>query len=154
MEEVTLSNFLIAFLCSGRSSSTFKKSLWEQAQKKRRLIRSVFNQNLYRLKKRGLVKIEDDRISVTDDGINYYNYTKLKCEPSGETRIICIFDIPESRKKAREWLRSQIILWGFKMIQRSVWIGKGPFPIEFKERLRHLGIEKCVKTFKVTKQVM
>ena len=37
------------------------------------------------------------------------------------------------------------------MIQKSVWLGDGPLPKEFTERLRLLGVEKDVKVFTVQK---
>jgi len=60
-----------------------------------------------------------------------------------------LFDIPERKRKIRNWLRLQLKLWDFEMLQQSVWLGKGPLPKEFNMRLRFLDISECVKTFKI-----
>ena len=60
-----------------------------------------------------------------------------------------LFDIPEKKRKTRNWVRSQLKLWNFEMLQQSVWLGKGPLPKEFVSRLDLLGIGKCVKMFKI-----
>jgi len=60
-----------------------------------------------------------------------------------------MFDIPEKERGARDWLRNQIKLWDFKMIQKSVWLGTGPVPKEFMERIKFLGLEKNIKIFNI-----
>lgn len=121
-------------------------------QKRRKINRPSFNLCTHRLRKRGLIRISDNRFELTQKGIDYWNYKRIFVKPSGNTKIICIFDIPEHQKKAREWLRTQLKLWNFKMIQKSVWIGQGPFPKEFKDRLKFMSISRGVKTFKISKQ--
>ena len=62
-----------------------------------------------------------------------------------------IFDIPENQRKVRTWIRNQIKDWDFEMIQKSVWIGYGPLPKEFTERLKNLGVNDGVKIFNLQK---
>ena len=67
--------------------------------------------------------------------------TRWKLSPKGQRTIqkfnrtlpqaddklrIFIFDIPESKKYYRDWLRQQLIIAKYRMLQRSVWIGKRP----------------------------
>ena len=49
-----------------------------------------------------------------------------------------------------DWLRNQLKIFGYKMLQQSLWQGPGPLPIEFRKRLDDFGIKKNVKTFKMT----
>ncbi|MBI2635441.1 MAG: CRISPR-associated endonuclease Cas2, partial [Parcubacteria group bacterium] len=64
---------------------------------------------------------------------------------------VVIFDIPEKQKHKREWLRGQLQDLGFKMIQKSVWMGKRKFPKEFLEDIRDLKLLAYVEIFSVTK---
>jgi len=65
--------------------------------------------------------------------------------------MIISFDIPEKDRTMRRWLRNQIKIFGYKMLQQSLWIGPGPLPSSFLERLENLKIRKNIKTFKITK---
>jgi len=63
-----------------------------------------------------------------------------------------IKDIPEQNRILRNWLRNQIKIFGYKMLQQSLWIGPSPLPPPFLKRLEDLNIRKNVKTFKITKK--
>lgn len=65
--------------------------------------------------------------------------------------LLLIYDIPEGRKKERDWFRRQLKNFGFIMIQRSVWIGPSPLPLEFISYLKEIGLQKEFKTFKLAK---
>lgn len=65
--------------------------------------------------------------------------------------LLLIYDIPEGRKKERDWFRRQLKGFGFVMIQRSVWVGPSPLPEEFLKYLKRIGLEKEFKTFKLAK---
>ena len=62
------------------------------------------------------------------------NYEKF---PSKEV-VIFSFDIPEKERVKRAWVRGVLKNLGFTMIQQSVWLGKGPLPKQFTERLQLL----------------
>ena len=82
---------------------------------------------------------------------NNYKYKFINIKLEKTNKIIIIFDIPEKERKVRAWLRGQIKLWEFTMIQKSVWLGFGPLPKEFYDRVDFLGIKECIKIFKVEK---
>ena len=150
----TISEEIIAFLFSARSTRIRKKFLWEQVRKRRELSYQNFYQNTHRLKRRGIIDINDGSIELLDKGRMFFvNPTRfIKTKPSKDKKIVVLFDIPETKKKIREWLRSQLKLWEFTMIQKSVWIGDGPLPKEFSERLKLLGVNKGVKIFTIHKK--
>jgi DNA-binding transcriptional regulator PaaX len=65
--------------------------------------------------------------------------------------LLLIYDIPEGRKKERDWFRRQLKNFDFKMIQRSVWVGPSPLPEDFLGYLKRIGLQKEFKTFKLAK---
>ena len=147
----TISDELIAFLFSARSTSIRKKILWERIQKRRDISKQIYNQNVYRLKKKGFIYCKNEGYFISEKGVSYYKnpYRHIKEKITAKNKIIFIFDIPENKKKVREWVRDQIKFWDFEMIQKSVWVGQGPLPVEFLNRLKLLGVEKCVRVFNV-----
>jgi DNA-binding transcriptional regulator PaaX len=150
-DEASFSDFIISHLLSCSSRRIQRKILFELVQKRRALSKQVFNNNLYRLKKNGLLNfnLNKDVIFNRNTLRRHTLFTRIQESPEGHTKVMVLFDIPEKKRKTRNWLRLQLKLWGFKMIQQSVWLGKGPLPNEFTERLNLLGISKCVKILKV-----
>lgn len=65
---------------------------------------------------------------------------------------IVVFDIPEKEKWKRGWLREVLASCGFKMLQRSVWVGKNKIPEEFLVDLRNFNILEYVHIFEVSKR--
>ncbi|MFA5932171.1 MAG: hypothetical protein WC793_02230 [Candidatus Paceibacterota bacterium] len=65
--------------------------------------------------------------------------------------LLLIYDIPEGRKKERDWFRRQLKNFDFVMIQRSVWVGPAPLPADFLSYLKRIGLRKEFKTFKLAK---
>lgn len=65
--------------------------------------------------------------------------------------LLLIYDIPEGRKKERDWFRRQLKNFDFIMIQRSVWIGPSPLPVNFLSYLKKIGLQKEFKTFRLAK---
>ena len=62
-----------------------------------------------------------------------------------------MFDIPESRQNERKWLRLHLKDFHYNMIQKSVWIGPSPLPQKFFNYLKEIKLDKCIKTFKLSK---
>jgi DNA-binding transcriptional regulator PaaX len=96
----------------------------------------ILNNDTYKLSKKGLIYYQ-----------NPYKSIREKLEK--KNKIIIIFDIPENKKRVRDWIRRQIKFWDFEMIQKSVWMGYGPLPKEFSRRLKILKCENGVKIFNV-----
>ena len=147
----TISDEIIAFLFSYRSTSIRRKILWEHVKERNNISRRVYNQNIYRLKKKRFIHSNNDDFIISDKGVAYYKnpYRQIKRSFDKKTRVILIFDIPESKRNVRNWIRNQIKFWDFEMIQKSVWVGHGPLPPEFSNRLKLLEVEKCVRVFNI-----
>ncbi len=144
----TIYDLIVSHLLSAKSSYRQKKVLWELVKKK-----SYSKQEYYlgvsRLTRRGSIEKKDDGYTLTTKGRREYEnpYRLMRKIAKPTRKIIVIFDVPEKKKKIREWLRFQLKWWDFKMVQKSVWVGNGPLPSEFKKRLKNLGIEKSVLIF-------
>lgn len=64
---------------------------------------------------------------------------------------IVLFDIPEKEKWKRAWIREALKFLRFKMLQKSVWIGKSRIPERFLEDLRTRHLLGCVHILEVGK---
>lgn len=75
------------------------------------------------------------------------SYPKIE----GSAFTIVAFDVPEREKKKREWLRSVLKRLGYKIVQRSVLLGKTKIPRQFLDDLRKLNMVEYVEIFEITK---
>lgn len=65
--------------------------------------------------------------------------------------LLLIYDIPEGRKKERDWFRRQLVKFEYIMVQKSVWVGPSPLPKNFLDYLKEIKIGDNFKTFKLAK---
>ncbi len=98
--------------------------------KKKSFQKRDVQKNLDSLIRAGLVKMHTDakgnsKIELTKKGkweaflrLGFQDFSKKKWD--GMWRVV-IFDIPISKNKIRKELRRAMILFGFKMLQQSVW---------------------------------
>lgn len=151
----SLTDLLIATLQSGHNTYTFRRILSEQ--KFKRYKKESVRVALTRLSKKRYVNTSTSGWLLTKRGKKYFNnvsllsYIPSPFQKDSSNSTIIAFDIPEKDRKIRNWLRNQIKIFGYKMLQQSLWIGPGPLPYLFFKRLEDLNIRKNVKTFKVTK---
>src|SRR3989338_4928773 len=150
-DEASFSDLIVSQLLSCGSLKIQKKVLYELVQKRRMLNKQSFNNNLYRLKKKGVLGFGSKKYIVINKEIlkSHTLFTKIIAKPVGDTKVMVLFDIPEKKRNVRNWLRLQLKLWDFEMLQQSVWLGKGPLPKEFTDRLRLLDIYEGVKILKI-----
>ena len=115
---------------------------------------AAFRVALSRLKKKGWVENKNSIWSITKKGLSKVGFKaaafpahskKVKTRDKGE--IIIIFDIPEKFHNKRDWLRVELIALGFKLLQKSVWFGPAPLPIEFTSKIKELGVMTYMKFF-------
>lgn len=62
---------------------------------------------------------------------------------NGKWRIV-IFDIPEQKRIIRNMFRRNLKKWGFKNLQKSVWISKRDVFEKLSNYVKDLGIEQWV----------
>lgn len=70
---------------------------------------------------------------------------------SKDRNLLVMFDVPTERKPEREWLRWHLKKFDYIMVQKSVWVGPSPLPKEFKDYIKEIKLNKCIKTFKLAK---
>ena len=111
---------------------------------------------LTRLKNKGLIKNTNGDWKITGNGRIFIEERQITRNKHFKTNLkqnkkdlIIIFDIPERLKKKRDWLRKELISLGFKIVQKSVWLGPSPLPREFMEHLSQIGLISCLRFFKV-----
>ncbi|OGE74192.1 MAG: CRISPR-associated endonuclease Cas2 [Candidatus Doudnabacteria bacterium RIFCSPLOWO2_02_FULL_42_9] len=103
----------------------------------------------WELDRDGLVKkIKKERktyYQITNLGrarsLKYIYSRKLRRAKNNGFSTLVMFDIPEEKKKARQFLRRFLIQNGFMMLQKSVFIGPWELLPEFKELLKELQVE-------------
>jgi DNA-binding transcriptional regulator PaaX len=150
-DEASFKDLIISQILSYGSIKIQRKILYELVQKRRMLTQQVFNNNLYRLREKNILDFDSNKNIFINKNVlrSHTLFTNIKEKPVGNTKVLVLFDIPEKKRKTRNWLRLQLKLWEFEMLQQSVWLGKGPLPKEFTNRLKLLNISECVKIFKI-----
>ena len=153
--EYSLTDLLMATLGSGRSGKRFRAILRERQF-------SYYKENsvsvtLARLHKKKYICNSPSGWSLTKVGkhevrkIHLFSYISSPFKKNSPDAIIISFDVPEVDRVMRNWLRNQIKIFGYKMLQQSLWVGPGPLPSTFLKRLKELDIRKNVKTFRIAK---
>lgn len=65
--------------------------------------------------------------------------------------LLIVYDIPENKKKERDWFRRHLKKFHFRMIQKSVWVGPSPLPQEFLNYLNEIKLGDDFKKFKLSR---
>jgi len=102
------------------------KILYHQMETLDKIDRQVFYNTLRRLKNEGyLQEVEEagrKKFKVTLKGrVKLFKYLRHKRKWDGKWRIV-IFDIPERKKKMRDFFREKLEELGYRKLQESVWI--------------------------------
>lgn len=114
----------------------------------RPLKKSSFAQTLNRLRKQGLVEsypVNDETlIKLTQVGRDFLSLEVGKNEAwDGKWRVVT-FDIPEQKRIIRNLFRRNLKKWGFKQLQKSVWISKRNIYDKLVAYVKELDIEQWV----------
>lgn len=120
---------------------------WPQLRK------SSLAQAFKRLREDGFieqVKLKDDVIiKLTQNGRELIN-DGSKENWDGKWRIV-VFDIPEQKRIIRNLFRRNLKKWGFKHLQKSVWISKRDVFEKLNSYIKDLGIENWVIVMEVNR---
>jgi len=111
-----------------------------------------------RLKRNGVIEKELAGIVLSKYGKEYvrkkFDSLKQFNKPENISKVkdlLIMFDVPTARKHEREWLRWHLKKFSYIMVQKSTWVGPSPLPKEFKDYLKEIKLDKCIKTFKLAK---
>ncbi len=105
-------------------------------------------QNLRRLRAQGIVKKVGINFMLTKEGKEIIKKIAdkkklLSRKWDGKYRLV-IFDIPEKKRNARNWLRAELYMLEYSQLQMSVFIGKHPLTENIIGDIKHHGLEKHV----------
>lgn len=120
----------------------------------------VYYKQAYNLKRSKHLEIKWDKknqsfFHLTPKGrlaiLKYLHLEKLKLKKwDGRWRVL-IFDIPEDRKKMREYLRTRLTQrWDFYPLQESVYITPFPVTSELNKYLAEFNLKKYTRYLTVT----
>ena len=130
-------------------------------EKRRMMSEESFRSALSRLKKQGMVENEGRGVwGLTKKGMalafgaenKKKEYERARGSSRSRKDTIVIFDVPEDRKKMRDYLRSELVALGYEQLQKSVWIGGGPLPTAFMEFVRERRLVDTMHVFTIAKK--
>ena len=125
--------------------------------------RQRFSNLISKLKRDGLITGDKRSLKITEAGrkkflkIREIERSRVIHSPFGyqakvsRNLTIVIFHIPEKEKVKRNWLRAVLLNLGFKLLQKSVWIGRVIIPREFLKDLRNMRILEYIHIFSVSR---
>lgn len=130
---------------------------------KKRRVR--FIQLMYELRRDGLVEEKSTAqgkvLSITSHGLSWLSdfarrkkaiLPKYSDDAEKQDRVTIVsYDVPEKLRMYRGWLRESLAGFGFKAMQRSVFIGKIKLPADFVADITRFKLEKYVEIFEITK---
>jgi DNA-binding transcriptional regulator PaaX len=120
---------------------------------------------LYKLKRDGLIKEQKRSAKILftltlkgkhrlktlrSEQLNALPSRKYEPEVNNVFTIVA-FDVPESQRRKRVWLRSVLRNLGFRMLQKSLWLGKVKIPKKFIDDLYRLGLVDYIEIFEIKK---
>jgi CRISPR-associated endonuclease Cas2 len=108
---------------------------------------------LHRLEKKRLVEKSNKDYRLTLLGLKYFKKIKQSNDENknkwdGKWRIVS-FDIPEKIKSERRWVRSKLFEAGYKILQKSVFIGKQPLSRELYKEVLSRGLKDYIRIITV-----
>ena len=119
---------------------------------------NTIRSTLSHMKHEGLIENHDHCWHITQGGKKYVRRKMDSLEQfpnifkkDAPRNLIVMFDVPETQKAEREWLRWHLKKFNYIMIQRSVWVGPSPLPKEFMEYLKKIKLKSTIKTFRLAK---
>lgn len=114
--------------------------------------------SMYRLRKNGFIDKKYGKWMLTKTGKEYFENKRrllLKFKSpfvlNAPKNLLLMFDVPESKRAERNWLRWHLKEFQYFMIQQSVWVGPSPLPQKFGAYLKEMGLDIYIKTFKLSR---
>ena len=116
--------------------------------------RESFSVVLSRLRAEGLIQRSGGGRRATwqlaDKGWLRLRFAREPAMPArdGICRLV-VFDIPERERRKRDVIRYELAAIGYGQLQKSVWYGERPLPLDFIKRVSDLGLHRYVHIFSV-----
>jgi DNA-binding transcriptional regulator PaaX len=138
----------------GRSygAMTGLRNFWDYYDELKNLKENSARTILWRLQKKGLVKKTEKYYQLTFQGLkivkNFKTDNSAKTVWDGRWRMI-MFDIPEKKRKERDWLRYQLLCLDYQSVQKSVFIGRQPIEEDVWNDIVERDLNKCIRLITV-----
>lgn len=108
---------------------------------------STLRNAYWRGKQRGLIDEDDYKIpKLTEKGLKKVKPFIVK-KLGKKSKLVVIFDIPESDKLSRDKLRNLLKAWGFVQVQKSVWSSDLDFIEALSEVIDELSLRDCIEVY-------
>ncbi|MCX6765637.1 MAG: CRISPR-associated endonuclease Cas2 [Candidatus Moranbacteria bacterium] len=126
MGELTINAFLSPSIYADLPASSFD---WPgPSSKKTSFKENTIRQSIRRLQKQGFVEKRGNKYVLTKMGkilAKYVLNRKKTLDKKWDNKFrVVIFDIPEDKRKIRNWLRQELYLLNYRKLQESVFISK------------------------------
>ena len=121
----------------------------------------TLKRSLSRLRDKGIIDLKNKNWKITPEGIELFKLKnkglrRFLSEKSLSKKVVkevlVLFDIPEKERYKRDWLRRELVTFGYEQIQRSVWFGP-KLPKDFITYLTQENIYLYIHIFKVSKNL-
>lgn len=114
--------------------------LVKKKKERNKIKAATIRQSIRRLKKQGFVEEKQEKYILTEKGkLLGRKISEIKSSINkkwdGKFRVV-IFDIPEKKSHDRFWLRQELYILEYKLLQKSVFIGKHPLPKELIKSIK------------------
>jgi len=135
---------------------------WTNANKKKyekERNRKRFAWLIHRLKQEGCLKTlkikNNSAILITPKGLDRVFKTKLKLikrKPRKDGKWqMALFDIPENKRRKRDYFRNGLQYLGYKMLQKSIWVCQYDVLKETKDLIKRYNLKEYVELLLIQK---
>ena len=132
-----------------------RERVYDRVKEKNKITRQIFSKVAYRLKKSGLIEYANDQNFVLKNkGKEMIDFVKIDRIKLNEKRTdnlwrLIIFDIPETKRGARDILRAKLNEFECYLLQKSVYVTPYSCEQEISEIMSCLGLKNEVKVLLV-----
>lgn len=155
MGEATLDIFLSPSYYIRPSSANWGFIDFSSPGKKKEFQEKTIRQSIRRLRKHGFVEKKNNKLLLSTKGRKIVRYVltrkKIFDKKWDNKYRVVIFDIPEKKRRDRNWLRQELYVLQYKLLQKSVFIGKYPLPADLIKSIKSKRIGNYVNYLLVDK---
>ena len=113
----------------------------------------LFSATLTRLQCKGYVIKEKDgnkfHWKLTETGEAAWSARNFTLLPEDGIARLFVFDIPEKQRDYRDWIRAELVASGYRLLQKSVWLGERPLRKQFLNEVLERNLFEFIHFFEV-----
>lgn len=114
--------------------------------------KAAYTQARSRALKTGLIERQVEAYSLTEEGyrrLMRQSLTERAAQAETKEDFLVCFDIPETQRKSRLFLREALSTLKFRAVQRSVWIGNAEFEEDVLTAAKLAHVADNIETFRL-----